>query len=61
MLVTSDQLQNQRLTLTELLSNTEDLDFAGAVMDLTAQQNVYNAALQTGAKVIQPTLLDFLR
>ncbi len=59
--VTADRLESQRLTLTELQSKTEDLDLAEAIMDLTAQENVYNAALQTGARVIQPKLFDFLR
>lgn len=44
-----------------LLSETEDTDVAKAMIDLTTQQSVYQAALQSGQALIQPSLLDFLR
>ena len=44
-----------------LLSKTEDLDVAEAIIYLKAQENVYRAALATGARIMQPTLVDFLR
>ena len=44
-----------------LLSETEDTDIAKALIDLTTQQSVYQAALQSGQALIQPSLLDFLR
>jgi flagellar hook-associated protein 3 FlgL len=44
-----------------LLSETEDTDIAKAMIDLTTQQSVYQAALQSGQALIQPSLLDFLR
>ena len=34
---------------------------AKTLIDLTTQQSVYQAALQSGAQIIQPSLLDFLR
>jgi flagellar hook-associated protein 3 FlgL len=34
---------------------------AEAITNLTMRESVYNAALATGARVIQPTLVDFLR
>jgi len=46
---------------TKLLSDTEDTDIAEAMLSLTTQQTVYQAALRTGANIIQPSLLDFLR
>ena len=57
----SSRLADVELTTTQLLSTTEDTDLAKAILDLTNQQNVYQAALQSGAKIIQPSLLDFLR
>jgi flagellar hook-associated protein 3 FlgL len=48
-------------TTTTLLSQTEDTDLAKAILDLTNQQNTYQAALRSGASIIQPSLLDFLR
>ena len=44
-----------------LLSENEDTDIAKAMIDLTTQQSVYQAALQSGQALIQPSLLDFLR
>ena len=46
---------------TSLLSENEDTDIARAMIDLTTQQSVYQAALQSGQALIQPSLLDFLR
>jgi flagellar hook-associated protein 3 FlgL len=47
-------------TTTSLLSNVEDTDLTKAILDLTNQQNAYQAALRSGASIIQPSLLDFL-
>ena len=46
---------------TSLLSQAEDTDVAKALIDLTTQQSVYQAALRSGSALIQPSLLDFLR
>lgn len=47
--------------MTELLSKTEDIDITEKTMEYATMQTVYTASLQTSAKVIQPTLLDYLR
>jgi flagellar hook-associated protein 3 FlgL len=49
------------LTLKQSLSQVEDVDLAQATMELSLQQVAYQAALQTTAKVIQPSLVDFLK
>jgi flagellar hook-associated protein 3 FlgL len=46
---------------TSLLSSNEDTDIAKAIIDLNTQQSVYQAALQSGQALVQPSLLDFLR
>ena len=43
------------------LSKVEDTDFQKAAMDLGIQSASYQAALAASAKVIQPSLMDFLR
>lgn len=43
------------------LSEVEDVDVAETLIEVRVQEMAYNAALQVTAKVIQPTLLDFLR
>lgn len=55
-----NRLENTNLSLTDLLANYEDADLAEVSMNLQMQENVYTASLAAGAKIIQPTLVDFL-
>src|SRR3972149_4042159 len=59
--MTTNSLENSQTALKELISYTEDADVASLIMDLKHQENVLQSSLKTGAMVIQPTLLDFLR
>ena len=43
------------------LSEVEDADLPKTITDLQLQQVSYQAALAASAKVIQPSLVDFLR
>ena len=43
------------------LSEVENVDIAKAIVDLQLQEVAYQAALGATARVIQPSLLDFLR
>jgi len=56
-----DRLTRQEVTITELQSKNEDADEAEVITQLKMQESVHRAALAAGARVIQPTLLDFLR
>jgi flagellar hook-associated protein 3 FlgL len=47
--------------MTEILSKTEDIDITEKTMQYATMQTVYIASLQTSAKVLQPSLLDYLR
>ncbi len=53
--------QNVEVALTELLSKRQDVDIPKKVLELKEEENVYQAALAVGAKIILPTLVDFLR
>lgn len=55
------RLDDLGINLTELQSKVEDADFAELAMQSKIQENIYNASLSTGAKIISPTLVDFLR
>jgi flagellar hook-associated protein 3 FlgL len=57
----NNHLKDQEVNVTGLLSQTEDADMAKTMITFSQTQAVYQAALQAGAKVIQPSLLDFLR
>lgn len=55
------RLDEFEVQLRELLSVREDADIAEVVMNLRLQESVYQAALAAGARLIQPSLVDFLR
>ena len=59
--LTMNKLADQALNLEELLSFNEDISLPEAYMKLSIEENVYRASLSVGAKVIQPSLMDFLR
>jgi flagellar hook-associated protein 3 FlgL len=53
--------QDRLLSVTAQLSEVEDVDLPKTIMDMQLQQTSYQAALAASAKVIQPSLIDFLR
>lgn len=56
-----NRLENININTQELLSSKEDTDMAEAISELVLQQNIYQAALGVGGKIMQISLLDFLR
>ena len=53
--------QSVAIELKFALAEVEDTDMVEAIIALQAQELAYQSALAVTAKVIQPTLLDFLR
>jgi flagellar hook-associated protein 3 FlgL len=53
--------QNTALDLESQRSSVQDVDLASVILDLQSQQTTYQASLALTAKVLQPTLMDFLR
>lgn len=53
--------EEAEINTTEILSNLEDIDIAEVNMMLSMQSYVYQASLMTGAKVLQPSLIDFIK
>ncbi|WP_313125577.1 flagellar hook-associated protein FlgL [Proteiniclasticum ruminis] len=51
----------ENLSMTELLSKSEDIDLAEKMMEFSTMRTVYQASLQTGAQILQPSLLDYIR
>ncbi|PVU83373.1 flagellar hook-associated protein 3 [Cellulomonas sp. WB94] len=60
-LTAQTELKSTQLTTKAQLSGIEDIDLAETILQLQAQQTAYQGALGAAAKVLQPTLLDFLR
>lgn len=60
-LAAQDSLKSATVSLESRRADIEDVDLAKAVLDLQVQQTNYHAALAVTAKVLQPTLMDYLR
>jgi len=58
---TEKSLNDEQVSVAARLSKVMDTDMAEAVTQLTAQETAYQTALEAAARVLQPSLLDFLR
>lgn len=56
-----DTAQDRMLMLKSQLADVEDIDLPKTIMEMQLQQTAYQAALAASAKVIQPSLIDYLR
>ncbi|SER40812.1 flagellar hook-associated protein 3 FlgL [Gracilibacillus ureilyticus] len=56
-----NRVEEQTVAAKDMMSKNEDADMEKVIMNLTSQEAVHRAALSAGARIIQPTLLDFLR
>jgi len=55
------RLESTQISYTSLLAQNEDADMAEVIMNLKMQESVYLASLAAGARIIQPSLVDFLK
>ena len=55
------RILDQHQSLKELRSSVADVDMADAITTLKLHENVLQAALATGARIMQVSLVDFLR
>lgn len=58
--LTEDRIENDLVNFTESMSLNEDVDVAETIMNLKNEENVYQASLAAGARIIQQSLVDFL-
>lgn len=56
-----NRLEQQEGVATGSLSANEDVNYAEAITNLITQQSIHQAALASGSRIIQPSLVDFLR
>lgn len=56
-----DRFAGETINYKALKSKLNDVDLARLVTEFKMQENVYQAALSTSARIIQPSLVDFLR
>lgn len=50
-----------KINIEKMLSDTEDVDLIQAITDLSAQQSALQASLASASKIIQSSLLDYMR
>ena len=53
--------ENDNITFSEFLSDTEDIDAAEAIMDYQQQLLTMQSSLQAGSRLLYPKLTDFLK
>jgi len=58
---TAAQNESRFSSLQSLISQDTDADIAQTMVKLTQSQTAYQAAMQSGAKIMQTSLLDYLR
>ncbi len=58
---TENQLANFKLNVEDMLYDTENADIAQAIAELQIQKTAYETSLATAAKILQRSLMDFLR
>jgi flagellar hook-associated protein 3 FlgL len=56
-----EHIGDVKINLTDLLSKVEDLDMVKAITELSNQQLLYQAALQSTALISRMSLMDFLK
>ena len=57
----AERLEDQDFNLQERQVDVEGIDPAEAIINFETQKFAYNAALQMGARIIQPSIFDFMR
>lgn len=61
LITTQSRLFDLKLTFTGLLSEVEDADITKVLTDLATFEANYQASMLAGARIIQPSLLNFLK
>lgn len=56
-----EQVRDVQITMQSLLSNIEDADVAEVTMRLATAEASYRYALAVGARIMQPSLVEYLR
>lgn len=56
-----NRLEIQKVNVTKQKSVNEDTDYAATITQMATTESIHQAALSVGAKIIQSTLVDFMR
>lgn len=56
-----NRLSIREVNVTKQLSDNESVDYSKAITEMVTHESIHQAALSVGAKIIQQTLVDFIR
>ena len=56
-----NRLDSQEASAKKQMSENEDIDYEKAITEMLTQESIHRAALSVGSRIIQPSLVDFLR
>lgn len=56
-----NRLDSQEGIAKKQMSENEDADYAKVITEMITEESIHRAALSVGARIIQPSLVDFLR
>lgn len=56
-----NRLALREVSVTKQLSDNESVDYSKAITELVTNESIHQASLSVGAKIIQQTLVDFIR
>ncbi|MER1957438.1 MAG: flagellar hook-associated protein FlgL [Solibacillus sp.] len=57
----TNRLEIQEVSVTKQMSLNEDTDYAKTITEMVTAESIHQASLSVGAKIIQQTLVDFIR
>lgn len=56
-----ERLKTQEINVTKQMSLNEDTEYAKTITEMVTANSIHQASLSVGAKIIQQTLVDFIR
>ena len=59
--LTQERIEDRKINLTKQYASIQDVDMAQTISDMTYQQNILQASLSVSARVLQPSIMDYLR
>jgi flagellar hook-associated protein 3 FlgL len=59
--MTESRLTSEELHITKMKSENEDADLAEVITNLKMEETVYRASLASGSRIMQQSLVDFMR
>ena len=59
--LTEDRLANQKVDFKDLMNENENVNIVDTIIEMGSAELVYNASLNAASRIVQSTLLDFLR